>query len=377
MSITAKKRRDGRTVYDVRLRDGSKRQYSRTFLTRKEATTFESQQRADISRGTWIDPRRSEVSFEALAALWLARNPAKRQSGLAREEAILRNHIYPTLGTRAVGSITPADVQGLVRVWGQRLAPRTVRRQYGVLTAVLNFAVASDIVLRSPARGVKLPAVGVRHRRVLEPAELEALAAELEESCSSGLMVYMGAVLGMRWGECAGLRVEHFDFRDRSLTISNQRTRGWGGRMIEQPPKSEAGRRTLSLPDALMDLLAVHMARRGITAADPDAYLFVGQEGLPLEYSGFRQRRWLPARAAIGRPDLEFHDLRRTNATSMVQAGVDMKTAQSRLGHSDPRLTLGIYAQATTAADRKAATVLAERLMPDPDGRSRPAADVR
>jgi len=252
-----------------------------------------------------------------------------------------------------------------------------VRRQYGVLTAVLNFAVASDIVLRSPARGVKLPAVGVRHRRVLEPAELEALAAELEESCSSGLMVYMGAVLGMRWGECAGLRVEHFDFRDRSLTISNQRTRGWGGRMIEQPPKSEAGRRTLSLPDALMDLLAVHMARRGITAADPDAYLFVGQEGLPLEYSGFRQRRWLPARAAIGRPDLEFHDLRRTNATSMVQAGVDMKTAQSRLGHSDPRLTLGIYAQATTAADRKAATVLAERLMPDPDGRSRPAADVR
>ncbi|MHB1911966.1 MAG: site-specific integrase, partial [Acidimicrobiales bacterium] len=182
-------------------------------------------------------------------------------------------------------SITGADVQGLVRVWGQRLAPRTVRRQYGVLTAVLNFAVASDIVLRSPARGVKLPAVGVRHRRVLEPAELEALAAELEESCSSGLMVYMGAVLGMRWGECAGLRVEHFDFRDRSLTISNQRTRGWGGRMIEQPPKSEAGRRTLSLPDALMDLLAAHMARRGITAADPDAYLFVGQEGLPLEYS--------------------------------------------------------------------------------------------
>jgi len=40
-----------------------------------------------------------------------------------------------------------------------------------------------------------------------------------------------------------------------------------------------------------------------------------------------------------------FHDLRRANATALVHAGVDMKTAQARLGHSDPRLTLGVYAQ--------------------------------
>jgi hypothetical protein len=34
---------------------------------------------------------------------------------------------------------------------------------------------------------------------------------------------------------------------------------------------------------------------------------------------------------------------------------VDLKTAQTRLGHSDPRLTLVVYAQATTTADRDAA----------------------
>jgi integrase len=60
---------------------------------------------------------------------------------------------------------------------------------------------------------------------------------------------------------------------------------------------------------------------------------------------------------------LNFHDLRRTNATAMVAEGVDVKTAQARLGHSDPRLTLAIYAQATTEGDRRAAERLGAKLM--------------
>lgn len=47
----------------------------------------------------------------------------------------------------------------------------------------------------------------------------------------------------------------------------------------------------------------------------------------------------------------------------MVVEGVDVKTAQARLGHSDPRLTLAIYAQATTEGDRSAADKLEARLM--------------
>jgi len=48
----------------------------------------------------------------------------------------------------------------------------------------------------------------------------------------------------------------------------------------------------------------------------------------------------------------------------MVLDGMDAKTAQGRLGHSDPRLTLAIYAQATTEGDRRAAEALSRRLSP-------------
>jgi Phage integrase family len=86
-----------------------------------------------------------------------------------------------------------------------------------------------------------------------------------------------------------------------------------------------------------------------------DAHVFCMPEGGPLDYAHWRVRHWLPATTAVGLPWLTFHDLRRANATALVTAGVDLKTAQTRLGHSDPRLTLAVYAQATTAADRDAA----------------------
>ena len=50
-----------------------------------------------------------------------------------------------------------------------------------------------------------------------------------------------------------------------------------------------------------------------------------------------------------------------------MSAGIDLKTAQTRLGHSDPRLTLAVYAQATSAADRDAADRVGELLMKQPE----------
>lgn len=52
-------------------------------------------------------------------------------------------------------------------------------------------------------------------------------------------------------------------------------------------------------------------------------------------------------------------DLRRASATAMVAAGVDLRTAQERLGHADPRLTLSVYAHAVDGANRDAADRLA------------------
>ncbi len=63
----------------------------------------------------------------------------------------------------------------------------------------------------------------------------------------------------------------------------------------------------------------------------------------------------MPSCRAAGLVGVGFHDLRRLSATLLVVHGVDVKTAQTRLGHSEVRLTLGLYAQAVAEADRDAA----------------------
>ena len=332
---------------------------TRTFRTRSAAEKYAREIETSKDRGGWVDPRLSARPFDDIAREWLASNPAKRSSSYARDESVLRVHLQPAIGSRAIASITPANVRRLVADWSTTSAPRTVKRNYGVLRAVLAYAVDSEYLAVSPCRGVKLPMASQVACHVVDAEELLALADAI--GANAAPMVYLGAVLGLRWAECAGLRVGRLDFLERTLFVTEQVTRGYRGAQGLGEPKSAAGRRTLSVPSFLMDMLARHMLRLGLTEADREMFVFSDARGEPLRYENWRRRAWLPAVALAGLDGLTFHDLRRANATAMVAEGIDLKTAQVRLGHTDPRLTLAVYAQATTAADRDAADRVGNR----------------
>lgn len=118
------------------------------------------------------------------------------------------------------------------------------------------------------------------------------------------------------------------------------------------------------MPAALADLLAEHLESRWLTAADVEAFVFPATTGGPLYYANWYHRVWAPAVTAASLGGLTFHDLRRANATGLIAAGVDVKTAQTRLGHSSSRLTLELYAQSVAALDRDAADALGATFMP-------------
>lgn len=159
MSIHTRETTGGQHRYEVRLRDASGREYSRTFRTRRDAERFAATEAADRARCNWIDPRLSVAKFAEVAAEWLDCNPAKKASTLARDANTLRNQILPALGHTPVSQITPVDVQQLVTRWSKSLAPRTVVRTYAVLRAVFSYAVDTDRIGRSPCRRIKLPTV--------------------------------------------------------------------------------------------------------------------------------------------------------------------------------------------------------------------------
>lgn len=310
-------------------------------------------QRERLGQGDWIDPAQSRRAFDEVALDWLEHDPGKRVSTLRTERSILRS-LPEDFKRRQMGSLRPSHLQDLVKALSSRQGPRTVRRTIGTVRAVLSWSVEREILPRSPYRGIRLPALTPARVRVLSPEDVRAIARVMPEQYRP--MVSVAAQLGLRWSEVAALQVRHLDLLRRTLTVDQALTRDYAGRSVLGPPKSAAASRTLSMPEALAELLAAHLRRRGLSGADQGAFLFESPVGDPLNYTNWRGRVWAPAVQAAGLVNGAcFHDLRRANATAMVQAGVDVKTAQVRLGHSDPRLTFGLYAQATSDADRLAA----------------------
>jgi integrase len=333
------------------------------FLTKTDAIVFLSNVESDLRRGSWIDPEGGRLRVRDLAAIWATSATNKRESTISREELTLRLHVFPEIGDHRLDRVGPDDIQRLVNRWSTTHAPRTVKRNYEVVRAMFGHAVRNDWLARSPCRNVQLPQVDDTRRYDLTADDVARIAEAVEVSYRP--MIWVGAVLGLRWSEVAGLRVGRLDLPGSRLTVSEALTRGTGGRNVFGSPKSRAGHRTMSVPEAIVTMLTEHLNRRGLTPEDGGSLVFTDDVGGPLRYSNWRRRVWLPAAEAAGCRGAGFHDLRRLNATSLVVGGVDVKTAQVRLGHADPRMTLAVYASAPASADRAAAAVLGETFFGD------------
>jgi integrase len=332
--------------------EGARHTGSETFVTKADALAWLSRAEADISRGGWVGPSAGKATFNEVVGRWLVANPSKRTSSRLRDESIMRTHVLPSLGERQVARVTRAQVQSLVDQWATQHAASSVGRMFSALRAVFSFSVASELIARSRCSGVRRPRVGLADRPVLKPELLHRLARTLGPEQAP--MMWLGVVGGLRWAECAGLSFVDLDLLAGMVSVSQQL--GRDGTLAA--PKSRAGHRRLSIPDWLVEDLAVVLASRGLTAADPSALVFASSEGQPLHYSNWRRRTWVPACKAIGLPTLRFHDLRSMSATALLASGVDVKTAQARLGHASPSVTLGIYARATAEGDRAAAEAI-------------------
>jgi integrase len=176
--------------------------------------------------------------------------------------------------------------------------------------------------------------------------------------------MWIGAVLGLRWSEVAGLRVGAIDMLQRKLTVAEAITRDSRGRPVVDTPKSTAGLRTIAMPEALVDLLAEHLAMRGLTAADAERLVFEAPQGGPLRYANWRRRVWLPAAVAAHFEGAGFHDLRRASATALVVGqsepadGSGPARAQRPQAHPQP-----VNTQVVEEADRHAAETVGAQLL--------------
>ena len=325
-----------------------------TFSTRVDASRYLARVQSDLERGDWHDGRLGRISFADWVERWLASNPLKRSTTLARDTTVLRTHALPLLGGRPMASITPADIKALVDEMASKLAPDTVRTNLAVVRAVFNAAVDAEILARSPVRSVRASKTESRERPTLTIEEILRLADAVGDRYRA--LVLVGAVLGLRWSEAIGLRISDVDFLRRTLTVSRTISEV-DGRLHVAPTKSRKSRRTMSVPQFVIDELARHAATFG--RSDEDLF-FIGPKGGALRRS-FAARTFTPAVTAADIDErVTFHGLRHVAASLMVGAGVHPRVIQQRLGHATARLSLELYSHVPEAADKDVARLLDE-----------------
>jgi integrase len=300
------------------------------------------------------------LTFAEWAEEWLSSTPAKRATSLARDRAAIRVHFCPVFGDRLLHEITPLDVRAVVRTMRSNgLAAKSIRTYIGTLAAIFNSAVELDLLLRSPVRGLGLERVARRGRKDLTVEQLFALASAVPERFRA--LVLTAGIMGLRWSEAIALRLGDIDL-DHSVLSIRQTVQEVGGSVtIIEATKSEAGRRSMTVPPTLVVEIEKHV-RTFRADAEADDLVFTGARGGILRRH-FLPRVLKPAAEKVGLPvgrreGLDFHGLRHAATSLMVATGEHPRVMQARLGHASPHLTLGLYAHVPDDADRAAAARL-------------------
>lgn len=349
--------------YDVRLRRPDGSEYSKTFRTKKAAEDYEAEQRVDRARGQWVDPTAGRTTFAEWVDEWRQSvEQTWRPSTRAKNATALDRYWLPEFGPMRMESVSPRNVQQAINRMTEKLKPSTVRSYYGVLAHLFNDAVDLEVIGRSPCRAIKLPKLSHQVKRVIGPADLHRLADEVGPDWR--LLIYLGGVMGLRIGEALGLQWSDVDFGARTLTVSRTVSEAYG-RVTIGEPKTRSSLRTLAFPAALAGEFIRHREHIG---ENPSDFVFQDAIGGPVRASNLRYRVFDPAVRAAGLDGVTFHGLRHSAATEWVASGIDARTVQYRLGHSDPALVLRLYAHHSIDADRRAADTVGDRFWPTGGG---------
>jgi integrase len=253
-------------------------------------------------------------------------------------------------------------------VRGRPLEPATERQIHAIIHRALTQARKWKLMTTNPADDTTRSPVPMPEVEVPTAGDVaRVLNTALALDRRLGVFIWMAMITQGRRGEAAGVRWRAIDLETGALRIEGSLE---SGRHWKPYPKNRKGR-TLRLDPLTLALLweerqlQEELADRFETKLVDDAWLFAD----PLSPDGSKpmdpdllSKRFHKLCERLGvRMYRNLYGLRHYGATSLVKAGVDIRTVAGRLGN-DPAVTLRRYAHVASDADLAAVIGLAERM---------------
>lgn len=271
----------------------------------------------------------------------------------------------------------PSDQRAPASRTSRPLSANTVLHYYTCMEGMLAAAVRMGYLEHNPMDGVPRPKVRSKRKLTLSEEDARQLLMQIAaEDPRLLLAVLLAMFCGLRLGEVTELQWSDLDWERRTLNITRALKYTPETGSYVAAPKSDAGERLITLPAAMMPILQRQRYQRTADAIDADdagtpwhgaQHILYGRTGDRLHHD--TPSKWFHAfTISHGYAGMTFHDLRHIHASLLLAHNIDVVAVAARMGHSDPGVTLRVYAHALPARDQDAAAYFDQLLTPPAQG---------
>lgn len=292
----------------------------------------------------------------------------------------LQRHVLPQIGDYKLRSVTPYILQELMNnLIRSGYSRQTISIIKGVLNKSFRHAVFPyKFINESPMQYVELLMDSERKPtkdklKILTQDEQRFLFAHIKEAHPLYIPFMIGFFTGVRVGEVCGIEWKHVDFKGGTISIDQQLTKEYythdGKRKavyVVGELKSKSSYRTVPMGSKLADILKKERTKQKQNQLMfGPAYVKYKDNDFVLRKENGEQYtpnviKWLTRRYIREeyQMDFNYHSLRHTLATTLIENGMQLKAVQKILGHSRMSITSDTYLHLTEKMEREAADIM-------------------
>lgn len=253
-----------------------------------------------------------------------------------------------------------------------KLSDVVINSHFVLLKTILKNAKDERVIPYNVAEYVKAPKYETKEAKYLDDEQarafLNALISEPEIKYVTPLSVLL--FTGLRRGELCGLTWGDIDMYNGMIYVRRQTQWFKGMGAVDVETKTKSSVRSIKVPPQVIFILSTYEKWcRECKEACGDVWdrdnskVFISEDGGLI--SPDAMGKWL--KKILRKNDLpliSLHGLRHTFITLQIAAGVDVRTLQSRTGHTKASTLLDVYSHAVQSAQDKAAALLGDMLTP-------------
>ncbi|HBF4252891.1 site-specific integrase [Clostridioides difficile] len=271
-------------------------------------------------------------------------------------EKIIKNHLKPDLGKYKLKNLNPAILQKFLNDKSRfGLSKNSINNFYGVLSGALKSAVYQfKFIKENPMQYVHMPKMQENKKNDLKIISLKDFNKILErfpQGSSFYIPLQIAFNTGMRGGEVTALQWDDIDLENKIIHVRHTLiSRGKEGFELGTP-KTESSYRKINIGDTLTKVLKEHKKlQKEMKLKFGEWYInssFVCTKEMG-EHVTTNSLKYLSrvVNYELG-IDFNFHSLRHTHATLLLENGANIKDIQHRLGHAKISTTMDTYSHVT------------------------------